>query len=512
MHRRRIHALWKIPLAIAALLCALALLERFRGQISLATYRRELASKGEKVTPQDLIQVVPSPENGAVIFLAAARGITPGAVLPNSSSPKMRILASGRALVGYREPFWVDDKVTNRWEQVEQDLQANAEVLAQARAALELPRFNHNLDYAQGAELLLPHLALTKSISGWFGTEVQLAIRKDRALDARANLVAQTRLTRVMEEDRLLISELVRIAIAKICRTSVWEALQSEVLSAEDLEIIQQAWADLTFLPNMSRALEGERIFIDVSYDTLRKSNDKTADTFMMLFNLESSLLFPGEPSAWQQTFGALPYGEEIAGFLLRHVYTRVWRFAWSHQVQLASLRETQRLTEIARLGLKGKSYQSLRGEIAIVENESARKGLYDRIRFLFDNPFFTLSSSIRRAMEAETERSLVVTALALKRYFLARGHYPDNLASLVPTYFNAVPVDYMDGNSIRYRPIRGGEGFMLFSVGSDGVDDGGDGSLISGDSGVHAPWERKDVLWPQAALPEEVESFRSGE
>ena len=62
--------------------------------------------------------------------------------------------------------------------------------------------------------------------------------------------------------------------------------------------------------------------------------------------------------------------------------------------------------------------------------------------------------------------------ALAIQRYRLAAGKLPDTLADLVPTYLDAVPRDPFDGNDLRYTELEGG--FVVYSIGNDLSDDGG--------------------------------------
>jgi hypothetical protein len=61
---------------------------------------------------------------------------------------------------------------------------------------------------------------------------------------------------------------------------------------------------------------------------------------------------------------------------------------------------------------------------------------------------------------------------LAIQRYRLAEGKLPDALARLVPTYLDAVPKDPFDGNDLRYKELE--TGFVVYSIGEDGSDDGG--------------------------------------
>ena len=63
-------------------------------------------------------------------------------------------------------------------------------------------------------------------------------------------------------------------------------------------------------------------------------------------------------------------------------------------------------------------------------------------------------------------------TGLAIERYRLAAGNLPDTLAELVPAYLDAVPKDPFDGKELRYKKLE--TGFVVYSIGEDGSDDGG--------------------------------------
>jgi hypothetical protein len=62
--------------------------------------------------------------------------------------------------------------------------------------------------------------------------------------------------------------------------------------------------------------------------------------------------------------------------------------------------------------------------------------------------------------------------ALAVERYRLAAGHWPESLAELVPAFLERVPEDPFDGALLRYGRLDGG--FVVYSVAEDGIDDGG--------------------------------------
>lgn len=66
----------------------------------------------------------------------------------------------------------------------------------------------------------------------------------------------------------------------------------------------------------------------------------------------------------------------------------------------------------------------------------------------------------------------LAQTAFALALYRAEHGQYPERLEELVPQYAAAVPRDRFIGGPLHYRRV--GPGYLLYSVGENGNDDGG--------------------------------------
>lgn len=74
-----------------------------------------------------------------------------------------------------------------------------------------------------------------------------------------------------------------------------------------------------------------------------------------------------------------------------------------------------------------------------------------------------------------DTQNALLTAELALRAYRAERGEYPQTLDALVPSVLRRVPGDPFAPDPdapLRYR--RTGSGFRLYSIGPDGVDDGG--------------------------------------
>jgi len=94
----------------------------------------------------------------------------------------------------------------------------------------------------------------------------------------------------------------------------------------------------------------------------------------------------------------------------------------------------------------------------------------------------------IAHAIEPRTKRALVAFArtrcslealrieIGLRLFRKKTGGYPEELSALTPTYLSELPPDPFSGEPFHYR--REGAGWVLYSVGRNRKDDGGDPSV----------------------------------
>jgi hypothetical protein len=112
------------------------------------------------------------------------------------------------------------------------------------------------------------------------------------------------------------------------------------------------------------------------------------------------------------------------------------------------------------------------------------------------------------RVLSCEVARTVAIAAIAVKRYQLRHGSLPPDLNALVPEFLPAVPRDPVDGHPLRYQVLPR-DTFLLYSIGSDNIDNGGDPNPAPGSKTFQ--WQRgRDWVWPQPATPQEIEFFRT--
>jgi hypothetical protein len=87
---------------------------------------------------------------------------------------------------------------------------------------------------------------------------------------------------------------------------------------------------------------------------------------------------------------------------------------------------------------------------------------------------------ALRQYFHTRTALDAAVTILALAEFHRIRDRHPDRLDELVPEFLPRLPIDYADGQVLRYHPE--GDGYLLYSIGDNGVDEGGNGPRLTSD------------------------------
>jgi hypothetical protein len=163
-----------------------------------------------------------------------------------------------------------------------------------------------------------------------------------------------------------------------------------------------------------------------------------------------------------------------------------------------------QAIIEITRNARKRRSVlSSLNDWKASAARDPAKTRNFDLARALTSND----EAFLRLTLRAQTEANMVECAIALERFHLAHHAYPANLAKLVPDFVPAIPVDCMDGHDLRYRLNLDGT-YLLYSVGDDGVDNGGDPTPKEGKN--RGFFNGRDFVWPRPATAEELQAYEA--
>lgn len=501
--------LFLTPVAVLLVGVACLVLEHWRGRRDLAAARGELRALGEPVDLVDLdLSVTPMAARAYDEFARAAgdagenppavpgpRWIAPGTVV---ASVDFGTWDGGGAVIWNRKLLreWVGDR---------------SGALDRLRATLATPARQPPIDYSQGfTKLLLPHLSPVKQGIIALGISALDHVLEGDFEEALADLRSSRRLADDLARRPTLIEHLVHVACLAIVRNRVFDLFYSGRWDDRQLAALQEFLQTPELNASWRQAIRGERVLVLQAIDTV------SADELEGLMGPISALGGGTAPPAVD--LSSLPGDLEAAKEVAEGVLTRVahgfrmkvlwpiWQFAWRDQSLAFYLRDTQRLIDLS----SREPLSFLRISEAIGHGRA--KGGLGRVRGLLSSLLSpVMESSLARLARFETEQELLVTALALERFVLRHGQYPERLDELVPEFLAAVPIDRMDGQPLRYRREADGA-FTLWGIGENQVDDGGDATSESGRPSSQWWWMARDTVWPRRASPEEIAEWQAKE
>ncbi len=171
------------------------------------------------------------------------------------------------------------------------------------------------------------------------------------------------------------------------------------------------------------------------------------------------------------------------------------------HQLDANECRETiSTLTEIDRG--RERLDEVLRRERIWMENAYGWFGhfclLLDDVVSSEDLPWHSALACKR----GEAATRLLITKLALRGFRIERGALPDRLNQLTPEFLQELPIDPFDPKGDPLRHIRTDDGYVLYSIGADGDDDGGR-RLARDESGWWDPRGDGDLRLDQLFAPD---------
>jgi hypothetical protein len=456
----------------------LILIEHLRGRFQLKAAISDLARRGESLE----INTFKPPESvdgvNAIHSLFAAKAqlsMTPG----DDSPAALRIVGPARAIPGsLLDPWNLSARATNTWSQLDEWTRENARELADARAALAATYCQPVVDYSKGFEADFSHLATLKGLSVNLSAATAAAIHRGDAEAVIENLRALHRVAEAMALQPLLIDQLVRLACADAATYRAWDALHGQTWTETQLAGMQSALPPIDLAGGTTLSFQGERA---ICHNTIHLARAK---------DLAGFLDFDEFP---------LP-GETFAQFVFP-----LWKFALSDQTHAHYLGFMQRLVDAARETSRQRSLASYsEAEQMVVELEAA-ESRYQRLRTIYARSVGpAVVAVMRKALRSETLRGMARADFALRRFQLRHGRLPHALQELVPEFLDSVPVDCMDGQPLRYSR-DGDANFVLWSVGENLRDDGGDATLSSDEPSLMSLLEAPDIVWPRPASRAEI-------
>lgn len=306
-----------------------------------------------------------------------------------------------------------------------------------------------------------------------------------RVNEAWRDVLAVHRLSRLLaNEPGFLVTHLVALAVAAQAQAVTIELLGLPGLTAGDVQRMRHDLQALRPLPKPVYGLPAERLMgIDCIVTMARSPDSRWQMTEMvgtgsgpsglgmpwLVTSLDWNLIANRFNAYYDQfeAIAALPTHKERVGRLEKAVADVHSRVKPSSGWQLAG---------------RWLSGAVNRGERSV---QTA-----DMLLNLLAPALSAYDTSVARG---EAQVSLMRLALALEEQRLAGpadgGGYPERLDDLAPTFLGEVPLDPFTGKPFVYE--RRGDGYLLYSVGQNAVDDGGTdvmGRIVKGE------WQEKEA------------------
>lgn len=335
--------------------------------------------------------------------------------------------------------------------------------LEELTAAAARPHSVFPVHYEDHINTLLPHLATLKGIAQLVRLRALARLGADDKAGAFRDVKLGLRLAEAAANEPVTISHLVRIASLQLIMQPVWEGMARHQWTEEQLAEIQSILTNIRLLEDYGLTIRGERAFSNMMIDDLRTGQMPMTSLGDALGNGESQVGVPAArrlvPSGWfyqnQLTLNRL-YQERCLPLV----------DATKHRVYAQQTREADDVPELKGVGLY---------------NIFARL-LYPAI-----------SKISAKFANGQTAIDLATVACALERHRLAHGQYPEQLDLLVPRFIAKIPTDVINGELLKYRREPGGT-FVLYSVGWNETDDGGEAGLTR--SGAGSDPNQGDWVW----------------
>ena len=460
----------KLGVGILSLIVLFYSVEKWRGKRALTKLQQEVEGRGEKLDLSDVIpRNVPDDQNFArtPLFASLYNEATNSAGLNGLRASDVSKLPRLGTLLHRRKgesDDWMHQEFIDlkRWQKffrqaadspIQQQphepavdvllaLTKFTNALNEVRSASQRPYARFPIRYEKGFFASLVHLGVLKNIGDVLTLRASAALASNRNEAALADVQTSLRLVNFVRQQPWELSFLWCNTMLIDDLQPVWEGLVSRRWTESQLAALQNQLEQMNFLADYVPALR--------------------ANTLLMMDFINQ--IIPVSSARPSSAF--IP--EDDAGRQLIRLARLVYPSGWSAQNQV---------------GL----YRFYLAWVPYLDPARHRVSPQDRlgvnIDFVSLDPFFPffiapkVKTIFRDASESfpavQTAVDEARVACALERYRLANGHFPEILNALVPQYLKELPHDIMDGQPLRYRRTEDGQ-FVLYSVGSDGVDNGG--------------------------------------
>ncbi|MEN6560754.1 MAG: hypothetical protein ABFD52_08280 [Acidobacteriota bacterium] len=422
-------------IVVAAVVVFRAILNYTEGR-ALSRALARLKAEGVPLTAKELATACPDEDNAARLWKAFENIVTiPGRAAGNQASRSRRDKVAVGKLIGRA---WTD--FTSGRPLAQADKAALRDVILENRKAFELltqmgdkPCFLYRDPAGPLLESLTPSAIQSMQTAKLLCFAAILSAEDGDMGGAVDRLVTGLKFAPLMAREGTLIAFLVPLAETRLLAWFAGEAARGRAIGEADLDRLMNALDPGPWRERLAWAFRGERVMsVEMGQYALRGGLNDLGSVY--------------EGRSWLRNLGL---------WVIRPLIMRDIRY---------------NLPEYGFLETQAKApYYRSREPLRARQLELDRRPWYAYwSKLLIDN------FEVVFMKEALTEATLLAarTGLACRLYRSRVGSYPGSLGALVPGILKEVPVDPFTGQPFVYR--RDGEGFIVYSLGSNQKDDGG--------------------------------------
>jgi hypothetical protein len=345
--------------------------------------------------------------------------------------------------------------------------------------------FDINYDTDEPFSILLPYLANFKALGQQSAARAAAELYLKQPEPAFHDTLFCLHMSETIKDDPFLISHLVSVALREIGINAVWYGLATRQWNAAQLEQLQARFEEVDMMSRARRALNAERVL-----------GQRGIEGFAREFPHKANFTTLGGAVEWSE-LDEEPRSVESALLeeCLSYLYPKGWFYFESINYQrlfvnhlLASSPAGQTRLDLTALDTASeKMGEELKGPpIASIFKH----------RYLSGMLLPALGKVYFKAANNQMASTMAATACALERFRIDHGKYPPQLADLTPRYLKQPPLDLMSGEPLKYRVDAEGT-YIMYSVGRNGVDDGGKVVLSKSGNVTH---QEGDWVWKYPA------------
>ena len=311
------------------------------------------------------------------------------------------------------------------------ELNSAADVLAQLSLAVRFPLLDFKREWEKGPSLLLPEYADGKSACRLFLARARIQLTEGNSSGASDSMESAARLTNLMGQEPVFISLLVRCAMEALVLREVGYAIDAHSNDRLFLERCKSIVLDLGTAPDIRRAVGAEMVSGLIASKLLEH---QTSEQALSAFGDSSS-----------KVIAVARFGPALSVMKLRYVQI------------IHKLYED--------LSQNPKSYLAMRKAFEDVDNTLSRNDNWSfGLAELLCPSFGGMSSALG---EGKARQNVTLCAIDLLENKLRTGSFPKSLSESSGQW-----QDPFTEKALLYR--RSPTGFIIYSVGPDGKDNGG--------------------------------------